>query len=405
MQLGGIHHLTAISAKPRDNLAFYTGLLGMRLVKKTVNQDDVSAYHLFYADGKANPGTDLTFFDFPAAPEQRGTNSISRTGLRVAGEKALGYWRDRLKKAGVTARDIVEVDGRLTLPFEDGEGQRLVLVDDGGKGAASPWERSPVPAEHQIRGLGPIVLTVADLSRTAFVLTDIMNMRRVRDYAAHGAQIHVFEMGEARGERNPAAELHVIEDKDSPVARQGAGGVHHVAFRTPDEAQYHAWTKRLTRFARPQQRRDRPLLFPQPLFPRTQRHPVRDRHRRPGLCDRRADGNARRKTGAAAVPGAAKGGDRGGAEADFVSRRMGGAKRNPSSSYSVPDGYRCAPPILRATALQLKGRGRRQTPVHGLEMIELFDGTIKFFADRNLRQIILHLIDTGREVGNIELLN
>ena len=75
MQLTGIHHLTAISAKPRENLAFYTGLLGMRLVKKTVNQDDVSAYHLFYADGKANPGTDLTFFDFPAAPERRGTNS------------------------------------------------------------------------------------------------------------------------------------------------------------------------------------------------------------------------------------------------------------------------------------------------------------------------------------------
>jgi glyoxalase family protein len=89
MQLTGIHHLTAISAKPHENLAFYTGLLGMRLVKKTVNQDDVSAYHLFYADGKANPGTDLTFFDFPAAPERRGTNSISRTGLRVAGEKSL----------------------------------------------------------------------------------------------------------------------------------------------------------------------------------------------------------------------------------------------------------------------------------------------------------------------------
>jgi len=88
MQLTGIHHLTAISAKPRENLAFYTGLLGMRLVKKTVNQDDVSAYHLFYADGRANPGTDLTFFDFPAAPERRGSNSISRTGLRVAGENS-----------------------------------------------------------------------------------------------------------------------------------------------------------------------------------------------------------------------------------------------------------------------------------------------------------------------------
>ena len=255
MQLTGIHHLTAISAKPRENLAFYTGLLGMRLVKKTVNQDDVSAYHLFYADGKANPGTDLTFFDFPAAPEHRGTNSISRTGLRVAGEASLKFWRKRLKEAGGHVGDIVEVDGRLTLPFEDGEGQRLVLVDDGGAGPSSPWERSPVPAEHQIRGLGPIVLNVADVSRTAAVLTDVMNMRRVRDYAAPDAkaqmkaqvkaqvkvQVHVFAMGEG----GPAAELHVIDGKDLPLARQGAGGVHHVAFRTPDETQYHAWTARL----------------------------------------------------------------------------------------------------------------------------------------------------------------
>jgi glyoxalase family protein len=242
MQLTGIHHLTAISAKPRENLAFYTGLLGMRLVKKTVNQDDVSAYHLFYADGKANPGTDLTFFDFPAAPERRGTNSISRTGLRVAGEESLGFWRDRLKAAGGVTRDVMEVDGRLTLPFEDGEGQRLVLVDDGGAGPSSPWENSPVPAEHQIRGLGPIVLTVHDLSRTAFVLTEVMNMRRDRGYAAHGAEIHVFAMGDG----GPAAELHVLEDKASAMASQGAGGVHHVAFRTPDETQYHAWTQRLT---------------------------------------------------------------------------------------------------------------------------------------------------------------
>src|SRR6202051_4001354 len=159
MQLTGIHHLTAISAKPRENLAFYTGMLGMRLVKKTVNQDDVSAYHLFYADGKANPGTDLTFFDFPAAPERRGSNSISRAGLRVAGENSLGYWRDRLKQAGAHAGDVSEVDGRLTLPFDDKEGQRLVLVDDGGAGSAFPWERRAVPAGHQIRGGGPVGLT------------------------------------------------------------------------------------------------------------------------------------------------------------------------------------------------------------------------------------------------------
>src|SRR5207248_8979454 len=160
MQLSGIHHLTAISAKPRENLAFYANVLGMRLVKKTVNQDDVSAYHLFYADGLANPGSDLTFFDWPAQREVRGSRSVSRTALRVDGEAALGFWRDRLKQKGATTGQVVEVDGRLTLSFEDPEGQRLALVDDGGQGSASPWERSPVPEDRQIRGLGLVTLTV-----------------------------------------------------------------------------------------------------------------------------------------------------------------------------------------------------------------------------------------------------
>jgi glyoxalase family protein len=246
MQLTGIHHLTAISAHAKGNLAFYTGVLGMRLVKKTVNQDDVSAYHLFYADGKANPGTDLTFFDWPAAREHRGTRSVSRTGLRVNGEKALGFWQQRLIQLGVHVGKVTEVDGRLTLPFEDPEGQRLVLVDDGGRGEAHPWEKSPVPAEHQIRGLGPIVLNVPELARTARLLTDVLNMKRVRDYASPDGEhrIDVFSMGEG----GPAAELHVLEQKDLPAARQGAGGVHHVALRTPNDEEYHAWTARLSEF-------------------------------------------------------------------------------------------------------------------------------------------------------------
>jgi glyoxalase family protein len=243
MQLTGIHHLTAISAKPRVNLGFYTRDLGMRLVKKTVNQDDVSAYHLFYADGQANPGTDLTFFDFPVGPERRGSNSISCTGLRVAGPKSLEFWRDRLKQAGGPLSDPVEVDGRLTLRFEDPEGQRMMLVDDGGAGPASPWERSPVPAEHQIRGLGPIVLSVRDAAATERVLTGVMNLRRERRYAAPDAagEVHVFAMGQG----GAAAELHVLEQKALPLAQQGAGGVHHVAFRTPDDQQYHRWAQRL----------------------------------------------------------------------------------------------------------------------------------------------------------------
>ena len=145
MQLTGIHHLTAVTANAPGNHAFYTGTLGMRLVKKTVNQDDVSAYHLFYADGLASPGSDLTFFDWPVERERRGTHSVVRTSLRVAGEASLRWWRERLAAAGVAVGEMLERDGRLALDFEDPEGQRLSLVDDGGMGPAHPWEKSPVP--------------------------------------------------------------------------------------------------------------------------------------------------------------------------------------------------------------------------------------------------------------------
>ena len=153
MNLHGIHHVTAITALARQNHDFYTRTLGLRLVKKTVNQDDVSAYHLFYADGAGTPGTDLTFFHWPAARERRGTCSVARTGLRVGSAASLEWWRARLG-IGTT---YVERDGQPVLDFEDPEGQRLSLVVDSEQ-AAAPWGRSTVPAEHQIRGLGPLQL-------------------------------------------------------------------------------------------------------------------------------------------------------------------------------------------------------------------------------------------------------
>src|SRR6188474_53813 len=167
MQLTGIHHLTAVSADAPGNLAFYTGVLGMRLVKKTVNQDDVSAYHLFYADGLASPGSDLTFFDWPVGRERRGTQAIVRTALRVNGQRTLDWWKARLDEARISNAGVKERDGRLTLEFEDPEGQRLALIDDGGAGdPPTPWDRSPVPQEHQIRGLGPIVISIPTLNPT-----------------------------------------------------------------------------------------------------------------------------------------------------------------------------------------------------------------------------------------------
>jgi glyoxalase family protein len=249
MQLTGIHHLTAITADAPANKRFYTDTLGLRLVKKTVNQDDTSAYHLFYADGEATPGTDLTFFDWPVAPERRGTHSISRTGLRVSGEEALNYWAARLNDLGVSAEPTRTVDGRATIDFEDPEGQRFRLVDDGGAGDAHPWALGPVPAAHQIRGLGPITISVSKLEPTDAVLTRVLNMQQERQYASPDGQgdVHVYRMGEG----GPAAELHVAVQPDLPIARQGAGAVHHVAFRTPDIQAIRDWAARLSEFRIP----------------------------------------------------------------------------------------------------------------------------------------------------------
>ncbi len=247
MDLTGIHHLTAITADAPANKRFYTDTLGLRLVKKTVNQDDTSAYHLFYADGEGSAGTDLTFFDWPVARERRGTHSISRTGLRVD-EASLDFWAGRLRNAGLSVGDIGTLDTRASLDFEDPEGQRFRLTADQ-PGPAHPWERSPVAAGNQIRGLGPITISVPDLAPTEAVLTRVMNMRRVRDYASPDGQgqVHVFEMGAG----GPAAELHVAVQPGLQVARQGAGAVHHVAFRTPDVPAIHDWARRLNEFRVP----------------------------------------------------------------------------------------------------------------------------------------------------------
>jgi glyoxalase family protein len=182
--------------------------------------------------------------------ERRGTRSIVRTGLRVNGEAALEWWLQRFDDLQVPHGEVVEWDGRMSIRFEDPEGQRLALVDDGGAGdPPAVWVRSPVPSEHQIRGLGPIVISIPTLNPTDVLLTRVFNMRPVRE-CPHpdnpGTRVHVFEMGSG----GPHAELHVAVQPDLPVTRQGAGGVHHLAFRTPD-ANYDAWADRLNEFGIP----------------------------------------------------------------------------------------------------------------------------------------------------------
>jgi len=236
MQLNGFHHLTAVTADAPRNHAFYTKSLGMRMVKKTVNQDDTTAYHLFYADGLGSAGTDITFFDWPTGPQRRGTHEVVRTGLRIKGEAAFKWWADHFKKNNVNAEKLTEENGRMVIHFEDFEGQRLSLVDDESEVAANTWAQSPVPAEYQIRGLGPITLSVPDLKPTDMVLTQLMGMVPINRFN----DTHVYHMNG----KGPVAELHVRVEPNLPQAQQGAGAVHHVAFNI-EMSQYEAWTDRL----------------------------------------------------------------------------------------------------------------------------------------------------------------
>ena len=246
MQLSGLHHVTAITAKAAQNVAFYTQVLGLRLVKKTVNQDDTSAYHLFYADALGSPGTDVTFFDWPHVVQNRnGAGSIAEIALRVPGRTALDWWAGRLEEQGIPHSGVANEDGQELLRFTDPEGQALSLVsDNGAAGGGIPWQESPVPEENFIRGLHGVKLMVQILDPLAEVLTKVLGFRKVREYHLNGAPEHKIVIYES-GKGGPGTEVHVEAGPHLPPSRQGRGGVHHVAFRTPDDEEQEGWRKRI----------------------------------------------------------------------------------------------------------------------------------------------------------------
>jgi glyoxalase family protein len=248
LTLKGLHHVSAITAKAPENFKFYTEVLGLRLIKKTVNQDDISVYHLFYGDETGNPGTELTFFELPMSGRNRdGNNSISALSLRVPSDAALAYWETRLAEYGVQHGSITELGGRQTLSFRDHEGQRFLLVSDEhntGVAGGTPWAKSPVPAEYGILGLGPAHLTVERAEDTAVVLEGLLGFRRKGTYpstAAGQPDVIVFETGEG----GSGAEIHLEERNDLPGERLGRGGVHHVAFRVDNEEELKQWVERI----------------------------------------------------------------------------------------------------------------------------------------------------------------
>lgn len=247
MQLHGVHHVTAVTGDVKSNLHFYTQILGLRLVKKTVNQDDVSAYHMFYADKLGTPGTDMTFFDWPQTSQNvRGTDSISETMFRVNGQAALEYWVERFDLNGVQNSGIESFDGRAILRFEDPEEQPLRLVDD--QGAAfegEPWDGVDIPTEYAIRGFYGVELSVPQLSKMEPIFTQLAGFTKVKELPSLDNPNETVTLYAMDG-GGPGKEVHVIEQRNARQAFLGRGGVHHVAFRLKDDTEQQQWLQQLT---------------------------------------------------------------------------------------------------------------------------------------------------------------
>lgn len=243
-ELQGIHHVTAITSSAEKNYHFFTFILGMRLVKKTVNQDDIQAYHLFFADDRGSAGTDMTFFDFPNVGKGiHGTNEIFRTSFRVPNDAALDYWVRRFDQKGVQHFGIQEQFGKKTLPFVDFDDQQYQLISDEhdeGVPAGTPWQKGPIPLEFAITGLGPVHIRIADFDYFKNILKKVLLFREI----AQDGTYHLFEMGTGGNGASVIVEHHAT----LLTARQGYGTVHHVAFRVPNRTVLDEWMDRLHSF-------------------------------------------------------------------------------------------------------------------------------------------------------------
>ncbi|MFC7680430.1 ring-cleaving dioxygenase [Paenibacillus sp. GCM10028914] len=242
--LKGIHHVTAITSSAEKNYEFFTYVLGMRLVKKTVNQDDIQTYHLFFADDKGSAGTDMTFFDFPGIPKGiHGTDEISKTSFRVPSDAALDYWVKRFDRLNVKHNGIREMFGKKTLFFVDFDDQHYQLIsDEHNEGVASgtPWQNGPVPLEYAITGLGPVFVRVSNFDHMKEILEKVLLFKEI----AKEGSLHLFEVGEGGNGAQVIVEHNVI----LPRARQGYGTVHHAAFRVEDRSVLEEWIDRLDSF-------------------------------------------------------------------------------------------------------------------------------------------------------------
>ena len=226
----GLHHITAIAGPAQENLDFYAGVLGMRLVKKSVNQDDPGTYHLFYADAEGHPGTGLTFFPWAQmAPSREGYGLSSEVSMAVP-PGSLDFWSKRLQHNGVNVSPLESRFGQTVLPLRDPHGLHVALVEsqDSLGRLFSAWDQSPISKQHQIRGLESARLVERDLVRTSSFLTGTMG------FAHLGTENGWHRYGVAGGKSGACVDLY-----ESPASGRGAwgtGSIHHLAWRVDDEA-------------------------------------------------------------------------------------------------------------------------------------------------------------------------
>lgn len=246
-QIRGIHHVTAITSSAEKIYRFFTNTLGLRLIKKTVNQDDIETYHLYFTDDLGSAGTDMTFFDFPGIPQgSKGTNTISRTSFRVKNDASLTYWIDRFNENQIDHGEIQERFGKKYIEFEDFDKQQYQLIsDEENQGVASgtPWKKTDVPAEHALIGLGPVFVTVADFEHMQRVLVDVLGFKLVD---AEGS-FHLFEVGEGGN----GGSIIVEHRDDLPDAQEGFGNIHHLALRVADQDALRFWISKINQLQFP----------------------------------------------------------------------------------------------------------------------------------------------------------
>lgn len=235
----GLHHVTAIAGEPQTNLNFYTGVLGLRLVKVTVNFDDPTTYHLYYGDGQGHPGTLITFFPWPGAFKGRiGTGQLTVTSFAVPG-KSLPYWREHLRKRGVEFDEAISDFGEEMLFLRDPDGLQLELISSSNADPDRIWERGPVPAEHAVRGFHHITLSENGYERTASLLTETLGFKEI---AKEGNR---FRYAVVQG--TPGTIVDLVRVPEGRSGRVAVGTVHHVAWRTATNEEQVRWRSTLTK--------------------------------------------------------------------------------------------------------------------------------------------------------------